>query len=121
MRAMVVPVVLLGLVTGVTTDEPSEREMSGAFAAALADGVRSALDFLAETGGAEAVERVRQAGTDRFEIHSLRKFDCRHDRPGRAHVCAFSVEIGVVTGTLRRTLTGRFYRGPRGFVFRNEV
>jgi hypothetical protein len=74
------------------------------------------LEFLVETGGREALDSVRLARTDEFDIHSFKKLDCSRS-PKAGHVCEFAVRIGVVNGTLVHTLSGRFYDGPRGLVF----
>jgi hypothetical protein len=63
---------------------------------------------------------VRAARTDQFDIRSFTKLDCATGAGGRGHVCEFAVRIGVVTGELQATMTGRFYAGPRGLVFVNE-
>jgi hypothetical protein len=121
MRAFVVPLAAVGLLAGVYSDQPGEQDMQGAFAATLAAEVQSALDFAAETGGPGAVERIRQAGTDRFEIRSFRKLDCARDEAGEGHVCDFAVDIDVVNGSLQRQLTGRFFAGPDGLKFAHDV
>jgi hypothetical protein len=82
--------------------------------------VQAVLDYVAETGGEEALARVRAARTAEFDIRSFTKLDCATsaDRPG--HLCEFAVRVGVVTGELQATMRGRFYAGPRGLVFVNE-
>lgn len=115
-----IPIITLGMVVMDGSDEPSEMAMRAAFAAKLAAQVQGALDYVAETGGAEAVEKVRAAGTDRFEIRSFTKLDCaRSDELG--HVCGFAVEVGTVGGPLQHSLRGRFFSGPRGLVFAHEA
>jgi len=116
MRVMAVPIVFLCLVMGVNSDEPGEGEMSQAVAAELRADVQGALDYVKETRGQDAVEQVKKAGTDRFDLRSFTKFDCMR-AAASAYTCGFAVEIGVVNGTLRRTLTGRFVRGPHGLMF----
>jgi hypothetical protein len=93
------------------SDEPSEHEMRGAFEDVLTDQVRNALEFIAETGGAGAVDRVRQSGADRFTVRRFHKGDCRRSPDRAGHLCAFTVEIGVVSGQIQRTLAGRFNNG----------
>ena len=50
---------------------------------------RTSLEFLEETGGPAAVARVREAGTDRFEVRTFKKLDCARDND-RTIVCNFS-------------------------------
>jgi len=76
MRLLAVPVLAFGLLIGSFTDEPAEADMRAAFQATLSADVQSALDYIAEVGGAEALQRVRDAGTDRFAIRTFRKHDC---------------------------------------------
>jgi hypothetical protein len=94
--------------------------MRAAFASTLASEVQSALDFAAESGGEEALARIRAARTDTFDIRSFTKLDCAPDRRDGGHVCDFAVRIGVETGLLERTMAGRFYAGPQGLMFVNE-
>ncbi len=42
------------------------------------------LEFLSETGGPEAVTRVRRAGMDHFEVRNFKKLDCAPDNDGFA-------------------------------------
>jgi len=118
MRVWTVPAVVVGIfaVTGFS-DEPSEAAMRSAFQATLAGEVRSALDFVAATGGEAALARVRTARTDAFDIRGFTKLACRPSPRAAGHVCGFAVRIGVVTGEIDRTITGRFYEGPQGLEF----
>jgi hypothetical protein len=120
MRMLTLPAVLAGVLAVTGSDEPSAADMRFAFQATLAAQVQSALDFVAETGGDEALARVRAARTDEFDIRSFTKLDCAPSRRAPGHVCEFAVRIGVVTGELEATVTGRFFAGPRGLVFVNE-
>jgi hypothetical protein len=120
MRVLLLPTVMVGVLAMTGSDEPSETAMRQAFAATLSAEVESALAFVAETGGPEALARVRQAGTDEFDIRAFTKLDCAPGGPKPGHVCAFAVSVGVVSGVLQRRLTGRFYAGPQGLVFDNE-
>src|SRR5262249_32305318 len=101
-------------------NEPSAADMRSAVQATLTAQVQSVLDYVAETGGEEAVARVRAAHNDAFDIRAFTKLDCTTsaDRPG--HLCDFTLRVGVVTGELQATMRGRFYAGPRGLVFVNE-
>jgi hypothetical protein len=115
MRVWTIPAVLAGALAMSGSDEPSEAAMRAAFEATLTAQVQSALAFVAETGGEDALARVRAARTDAFDIRGFTKLGCAPSAAG--HFCDFSVRIGVVTGELDRTVTGRFYAGPQGLVF----
>ncbi len=121
MRVWTVPAVIAGVLAMTSSDEPSEAAMRAAFAASLATEVQSALAYVAETGGEEALARVRAARTDEFEIRAFTKLDCARSAgtggDGRGQVCDFRVRIGVVSGEFERTLAGRFFAGPHGLVF----
>jgi hypothetical protein len=128
MRTLAVPLIALALAAhsyldqaASYADEPASAEMRTAFEARLAADVEGALAFVAETGGPAAVEKVREAGTDRFAIRSFRKLDCARMDQAPGFACGFEVEIDVVTGTLRHTLSGRFLPGQDGLVFRHEA
>jgi hypothetical protein len=125
MRVLLIPAVAVGVLVVPSSDEPSEAAMRNAFQATLSAQVQSALNFAAETGGEEAVVRVRAARTDAFDIRSFTKLDCApSDSPQRAtsgHVCGFSVRIGVVSGVLEHALSGRFYAGRHGLVFEDAA
>jgi hypothetical protein len=120
MRILTLPAVLAGAFAVSGSDEPSAADMRSAVQATLAAQVRSVLDYVGETGGEEALARVRAAQTDAFDVRSLTKLDCTTsaDKPG--HLCEFAVRVGVVTGELQATMRGRFLAGPHGLVFVNE-
>ncbi len=100
--------------------EPDETQMRAAFAGALDRRVRSVIAFARETGGEEAVQRIRDAGTDRFAIRLFRKLSCGRDAD-LSHVCAFSVDLDLVGGAFQRTLSGRFIDAGGGYHFVGEV
>jgi hypothetical protein len=114
MRLMMLPLVAIGLIALDQPGEPGEMAMRSAFEAKLRDQVASALEFVAETAGADAVARVQAAGTDRFEVRAFRKLECRRDEIG--HLCDFAVDISVTTGLMQHTLKGRFLPGPGGIL-----
>ena len=119
MRIFMMPLIAFGLISVEPPQEPSESAMRAAFEAKLTAQVESAMEFLAETSGVEAVERVRQAGTDRFTVRQFTKRDCA--KGGAGHVCAFAVDLTVVSGSIRQTVTGRFTPGPDGrLIFTQE-
>ena len=120
MRILTLPAVLAGALAVSGSDEPSAADMRSAVQATLTAQVQSVLDYVAETGGEEALARVRVARTDEFDIRSFTKLDCTAtaDKPG--HLCEFAVRVAVVAGELQATMRGRFFAGPRGLVFVNE-
>jgi hypothetical protein len=120
MRILTLPAVLAGALAVSGSDEPSAADMRFAVQATLTAQVQSVLDYVGETGGDEALARVRAARTEEFDVRSLTKLDCTTsaDKPG--HLCAFAVRVAVVTGELQATMRGRFLVGPRGLVFVNE-
>jgi hypothetical protein len=120
MRILTLPAVLAGALAVSGSDEPSAADMRSAVQATLTAQVQSVLDYVAETGGEEALARVRAARTDIFDVRTLTKLDCMTsaDKPG--HLCEFAVRVAVVTGELQATMRGRFFAGPRGLVFVNE-
>ncbi len=120
MRVVLVPIVIVGVLAVTGPDEPTEGAMRVAFETILAAQVQSALDFVAETGGKLALDKVCAARTDAFDIRSFTRIDCAPSAGYSGHVCDFAVRIGVVGGLLEQTMTGRFYAGPHGLVFVNE-
>ncbi len=120
MRILTLPAVLVGVFSVSGSPEPSAADMRSAVQATLTAQVQSVLDYVAETGGEEALARVRASHTDAFDIRSFTKLDCTAsaDRPG--HLCEFALRVGVATGELTATMRGRFYTGPRGLVFVSE-
>jgi hypothetical protein len=120
MRVFMVPMVAIGVLVCDRSDEPRETAMRAAFQVRLAADVQGALDFIAETSGPDGVTRVRSSGTDRFEIRSFKKLDCRRNEGEPGHVCAFAVDVSVVNGSIQRTLQGRFMSGRNGLVFADE-
>ena len=120
MRVLLIPAVIVGVLAVTGPDEPTESAMRAAFETTLAAQVRSALDFVAETGGQAAIDKVRAARTDEFDIRSFTKLNCAPSAAKAGHVCGFAVSIGVINGLLEQTMTGRFYAGPHGLVFENQ-
>jgi hypothetical protein len=107
MRLFVLPLAALAMITGGFSDEPEEAQMQRAFETSLATQVRNTLDFLAETSGAEAVETIRQAGSDRFAIRSFRKLDCS-PAGGHGYRCSFAVDVELINGSVERRVDGLF-------------
>ena len=122
MRVWTLPVVALGVMTAsLNLDaQPSEGAMRAAFEASLAVQVRNALDFVAESGGPEALAKVQDAGNDRYEIRTFRKLYClAGDKVG--FVCSFAVDIGVRDGLLQHILLGRFVPREGGLAYTSET
>jgi len=119
MKTLAVPLIALGLAAGSFADEPAQGQMRAAFESKLAADVQAALAFVAETGGPIAIERVREAGTDRFTVRSFRKTDCTRSDTG--YVCGFVVDIDVVDGLLHRELSGYFIPTANGLVFKHDA
>ena len=112
MRLFLLPLVAYTLVLPGQSDEPTERAMRIAFEQRLQVQVSNALEFLTETGGLEAVARIRDAGMDHFEVRTFRKLDCTPD-DADFH-CNFEVDVSLVTGAVEKKISGRFGRGPDG-------
>jgi hypothetical protein len=126
MRVWTLPVVALGVTMASLSlsDEPNEQAMLTAFEASLTAQVQNALDFVAESSGPEAVAKVREAGTDRFEIKSFRKLYCMPgEKAGQVsgHICSFAVDIGVRDGSLTEILLGRFFLRDSGLAFTHDT
>jgi hypothetical protein len=122
MRVWTLPALAVGIIVATGfSDEPSEAAMRSAFAATLTADVRAALDFVATTGGETALARVRAARTAAFDIRDFTKLACTPSPGAAGHVCGFAVRIAVVTGEIDRTITGRFYQGPHGLEFVEDV
>ncbi|MBI3436840.1 MAG: hypothetical protein HY056_17450 [Proteobacteria bacterium] len=121
MKIYAAPIVLLAVMFGPNGDFPAEGDMRSAFDNAMRAQVRGVVEFIAESQGHEAVERIMAAGTDRFQVRNLRKIRCARDPVGASHVCRFEVEVEVVGGTFQHTLEGRFIRGQSGVKFRQEI
>jgi len=119
MRVWTFPWAALVVLVGSYSDEPTERQLRAAFRDSLTADVQAVLDFVAETGGPGALAKIYAAGTDRFEVHAFRKLDCMR-APERGYRCNFAVDIGVVNGSLKRRLSGRFTRGPDGLRYISE-
>jgi hypothetical protein len=118
----VIPIVAVLAFSSTDEEGPSERDMRAAFQGALALQVQNAMDFVAETGGPEAVAAIREKGNDRFSIDAFQKLKCaREDAQRDGYICEFSVDIGLSNGPLRKTLTGRFTPGTHGLVFLHDA
>jgi len=111
-RVFMVPLIAFGLISFAPPDEPSESAMRAAFEMKMAAQIQSAMDFVTETSGAEAAEKIRQAQMDQFVVRNFVKRDCLRGEAG--YVCAFAVDLSVISGTIQQTVRGRFMPGPGG-------
>jgi hypothetical protein len=57
---------------------------------------------------------------DRYVLNSFHKLSCLV-QDDTVHVCAFAVDVGLVSGPLQTTITGRFSKRANGFEFRGDV
>jgi hypothetical protein len=120
MKVLIVPLIVLSAVAGELGEEPNEAQMRGAFEQTLVMQVRNAVEFVAEIGGPQAVQEIRQNGTDRFEVRAFQKRACARLVGQRGYRCDFAVAIDVVNGSSQHTFAGRFYAGPQGLMFAQE-
>jgi hypothetical protein len=101
--------------------EPSEDAMRDAFASDLRQGVRQVLSYVEQTGGDEAVRRIREARTDAYELRGFRKGECRPSEGKPGYICEFAVEVDTVAGPIEKSIAGRFYIGPCGFMYDHDA
>jgi hypothetical protein len=99
------------------SNAPSEIQMRNAFQHYLADQTARTVEFIQETSGPSAVERIKAAGNDQFEISTFRKLECKQARGKPGYDCTFNVDIHLANGMMRRALEGRFYNTSTGIAF----
>jgi len=117
MRALVVIASAVGLIFYAHSNAPSEIQMRDAFQHYLVDQTAQTVEFIQETGGSIAVERVKAAGNDRFEIRTFRKLECQQSQTKLGYDCTFNVDIDLANGMMHRALEGRFYNTSTGTAF----
>jgi hypothetical protein len=117
MRALVVILIAIGVIFYAHSNAPSEIQMRDAFQHYLADQTAQTVEFIQETGGSGAVERVKAAGNDRFEIRAFQKLECQQSQLNAGYNCTFNVDIDLANGMLHRALEGRFYNTSVGTAF----
>src|SRR5450759_411528 len=117
MRALVVILVAIGVIFYGHSNAPTEFQMRDAFEHYLADQTAQTVEFIQETGGPSAVERVKAAGNDRFDIRAFRKLECQQSRAKPGYDCTFNVDIDLANGMLHLSLEGRFYDTSMGIAF----
>jgi hypothetical protein len=101
--------------------EPSESAMREAFASDLRQGVRQVLSYVEQTGGEEALRRIREARTDAFGLRGFRKVECRPSAGKPGHICNFAVEVDTVAGPIEKSIAGRFYIGSGGLAYDHDA
>jgi hypothetical protein len=123
MKLWAIPAVIAAALicaSGAPLDEPSERDMRAAFEGVLSLQVRNALEFAAESGDVEAVEKIRENRTDVFAVSGFRKLKCEPQANG-GHRCDFHVDLDLSSGRLERTLSGRFTGGANGLSYAQDI
>ena len=117
MRALVVIMIAIGVILYGHSNAPTEFQMRDAFEHYLVDQTAQTVEFIQETGGPGAVERVKAAGNDRFEIRAFRKLECQQSPTKPGYDCTFNVDIDLANGMMHRALAGRFYNTSTGLAF----
>jgi FlaG/FlaF family flagellin (archaellin) len=117
MRALVVIMIAIGVILYGHSNAPTEFQMRDAFEHSLADQTAQTVEFIKETGGPSAVERVKAAGNDRFEVRAFQKLKCQQSSAKPGYDCTFNVDIDLANGMMHRTLEGRFYHTSTGIAF----
>ena len=117
MRVLILPLVAVGVIFYAHSNAPTENQMRGAFEHYLTDQVAQTVEFIQQTGGPSAVERVKAVGNDKFEIRAFRKLECQQSRAKPGYDCTFSVDIDLANGMMHRALEGRFYNTSTGIAF----
>jgi hypothetical protein len=109
--------IAIGVIFYGHSNAPTEFQMRDAFAQYLTDQTAQTVEFIQETGGASAVERVKAAGNDHFEIRAFQKRECQQSRAKAGYDCTFNVDIDLANGMIHRALEGRFYDTSTGITF----
>ena len=117
MRALVVILIAIGVIFYGHSYAPTEFQMRDAFEHYLADQTAQTVEFIQETGGPSAVERVKAVGNDQFEIRAFRKLECQQSQAKPGYDCTFNVDIDLANGMMHRALDGRFYNTSTGIAF----
>jgi hypothetical protein len=118
MRAAVVILIAIGVIFYAHSNAPSEIQMRDAFQHYLADQTARTVEFIRQTSGPSAIERIKAAGNDQFEISAFRKHECKQSRGNTGFDCTFNVNIDLANGMMRRALEGRFYNTSTGIAFK---
>jgi hypothetical protein len=117
MRALVVIMIAIGVILYGHSNAPTEFQMRDAFERYLVEQTAQTVEFIQETGGPGAVERVKAAGNDRFEIRAFQKLECQKSPTKPGYDCTFNVDIDLANGMMHRALAGRFYNTSTGIAF----
>src|ERR1017187_9461168 len=116
-RALVVILIAIGVIFYSHSNAPTEIQMREAFEHYLADQTARTGEFIQETGGPSAVERVKGVGNDQFEIRAFRKLKCQQSQAKPGYDCTFNVDIDLANGMMHRALDDRFYNTSTGIAF----
>src|ERR1019366_1280956 len=116
-RASVVVLIAIGVIFYAHSNAPSEIQMRDAFQHYLVDQTARTVEFIQKTGGPSAVEQVKAAGNDQFEIRAFRKLECQRARTQSGYDCVFNVDIDLANGMMHRALEGRFYNTSTEIAF----
>jgi hypothetical protein len=117
MRTLVVILIATGVMAFSTGNPPTEIQMRHAFENYLANQVAQTIEFIHATGGPSAVEKVKDRRNDAFEIRKFQKIECNQLAEEPSYDCAFSVDIDLANGMMRRAFEGRFYNTFTGLTF----
>jgi hypothetical protein len=116
-RSLIVILIAIGVIFYAHSNAPTEIQMREAFERYLTDQTAQTVQFIQETSGPSAVERVKAAGNDRFEIRSFRKLECQQSQTKSGYDCTFNVAIDLANGMMHRALEGRFYNTSMRIAF----
>jgi hypothetical protein len=117
MRTLIVISIAIGVIFYAHSNTPTEIQMRDAFEHYLVDQTAQTVQFIQETNGRSAVERIKAVGNDRFEIRAFRKFECQQAQSKPGYHCTFNVDINLANGLMHRALEGRFYNTSMGTAF----
>jgi hypothetical protein len=116
-RSLIVILIAIGVIFYAHSNAPTEIQMRDAFERYLTDQTAQTVQFIQETSGPSAVERVKEAGNDRFEIRTFRKLECQQSQTKSGYDCTFNVDIDLANGMMHRALEGRFYNTSMRIAF----
>jgi hypothetical protein len=116
-RSLIVILIAIAAIFYAHSNAPTEIQMRDAFERYLTDQTAQTVQFIQETSGPSAVERVKAAGNDRFEIRSFRKLECQQSQTKSGYDCTFNVDIDLANGMMHRALEGRFYNTSMRIAF----
>ena len=118
-QLFLIPLIALQVLAPLPED-PDESAMRAAFTHKVGLQVEDAIGFVAETGDAAGVSRIRQAHTERFSVTSFTKRSCASGESPVSFRCSFEVEFETVAGRFWVDLSGRFVRAGESLVYADE-